>query len=258
MQARRKTNGWLIGLTLASAAFWLGSHQIYARWQGVPPVPSKNGARMMTLGDTQFSYRFGAITLQNLGDGGGDVTPIKNYDFPMLGRWFHLLNDLDPASNHVPMIAAYYFGATPIPNDVAVVVDYLSKVGQNPYGNKWRWLAQAVYLAQYRMDDKDLALDLAYKLARMQPIGDDLPIWARQMPVTVLKNKGEKQAAQDFMRDMMSMSEAWRPDEIATMRGYMLEQLGMTPAEVDAMIAARGDRDKGAEPRKILPAPAPD
>ena len=258
MQTKKAINLWLISLVILSGIFWIGSHQIYAKWAGVPPVPTKNGARMMTLGDTQFAYRFGAITLQNLGDSGGDVTPIKNYDFPMLGRWFWLLNDLDPASNHVPMIAAYYFGATPIPKDVAVVVDYLGHIGQNPVGNKWRWLAQAVYLARYRMDAPDVALDLAYKLARMQPIGDDLPLWARQMPVSVLTKKGEKEAARELMRDMMSTQDILRPDEINTMRAYMHDQLGMSFEDIDRMIAARGDRDKGAEPRKILPAPMPE
>jgi hypothetical protein len=221
-------------------------------------VPTKNGARMMTLGDTQFAYRFGAITLQNLGDGGGRVTPIKDYDFPMLGKWFWLLNELDPASNHVPMVASFYFGATPIPKDVAVVVNYLAQVGQNPIGNKWRWLAHAVYLAQYRMDDQNLALDLAYKLTRMQPVGDNLPIWARQMPAQVLKKIGEKDAARNMMRDMLTDDTPLRPDEIQTMRAYMHDQLGMEFSEIDAMIKSRGDKDKDAAQKKTLPALMPD
>lgn len=135
-----------LALALAlNVGFWYGAHETFAHWGGVPPVPTKNGARIMTLGDEQFSHRFGAITLQNLGNSGGRVTAVKDYDYKKLGEWFWLLHDLDPASNHVPMLAAYYFGATQKPEDLAVVVNYLGAIGQNPVANKWRWLAQAIF-----------------------------------------------------------------------------------------------------------------
>ena len=115
---------------------------------------------MMTLGDAELSYRSLAMLIQNLGDLGVDVTPIKDYNYRELGRWFHLLYELDAVSDHAPMMAAYYYGMTKSPQDVAIIVDYLRVVGSSGVGEKWRWLAQAVYLAQHRMYDVDLALKL--------------------------------------------------------------------------------------------------
>ena len=35
--------------------FWFASKDVYTRWTGVPPVPTRRGAVMMTLGDPEFS-----------------------------------------------------------------------------------------------------------------------------------------------------------------------------------------------------------
>jgi len=195
---------------------------------------------MMSLGDAEFSYRFLAITLQNLGDVGRDVTPLKNYDYEKLGKWFFLLHSLDPASDHVPMIAAYYFGATRIPGNVAVIVDYLGVVGQIPAGEKWRWLAQAAYLAQHRMNNVDLALKFAYKLVSMnRDEGIEMPQWARQMPAFILNNHGDKEAAKKLMSNMLVSEKTALPEEVNFMKSFLIEQLGVDPREVEAMMRLR-------------------
>ena len=209
------------------AVLWFGSHQVQAKWPGVPPVPSEKGAVVMTLGDTQLSYRMGALTLQNLGDDGGRVTPLKNYDYTKLSAWFGLLKKLDPVSNHVPLIAAYYFGATREPDQALIVAKYLGEIGQDPSGEKWRWLAHAVFLARYRANDLDFALALAYKLAAMQlDRGREMPIWARQMPVFVLTARGEKDAARAIMGGILMTDKNLKPNEINFMKGFLAERLG--------------------------------
>lgn len=236
---QRKIN---IALALALAVnlfFWFVSSDVYARWAGVPPVPSQTGSVMMALGDAEFSFRSGSLTLQNLGDGGGNVTPLKDYDYSKLGKWFWLLHDLDPASDHVPMTAAYYFGATRVPSDVRVVVGYLAAVGQNPVGDKWRWLAHAVYLARHRLKDMDLALDLAYKLAKMQPVSGELPMWARQMPAFVLKARGDKEDARQIIGNLM-MDRNLDHNELNFMKSYMVEQLGVTDQDAESLVRLRG------------------
>ena len=231
----------MLGLVLGfNLLFWCGSRDIYERWDGVPPVPSRNGAILMTLGDPEFSYRSLALTLQNLGDVGADTTQLKDYNYQELGQWFFLLNSLDPVSDHVPTLAAYYFGATKVPKDLAPVIDYLSVIGQIPVGEKWRWLGQAVFLAQHRMYDFDLALKLAYKLSKM-PNSDKMPQWARQMPAFVLSKKGDREAARELMEEMLVTQKNLRPEEINTMKVFLTEQLGVDPVEVDRVVRMRGN-----------------
>lgn len=250
----------LLGVSAAlTFAAWLGASDIYARWDGVPPVPTKQSSVIMGLGDQEFAYRFGAITLQNLGDTGGQVTPLKDYDYEELGKWFALLDQLDPVSDHVPMLAAFYFGATLVPKDVRVVYDYLARIGDNPAGQKWRWLVHAIFLARHRLDDLDLALNLAYKLAKMQPIDDTLPGWARQMPALVLTAKGDHQDAKKIIEDLLLSSQRFHPNEVNFMRDYLINQLGVDPAEVKAIMTMRGKaHDNDPLPKPTLPALMPE
>ncbi len=222
------------------AVLWLGSHLVQAKWPGVPPVPSEKGAIVMALGDRQLSFRMGSLTLQHLGDDGGRVTPLKNYDYTKLDAWFWLLRKLDPASDHVPLIAAYYFGATREPAQAEIVAKYLGEVGQNPSGEKWRWLAHAVFLARYRANDLDLALALAYKLAALQLDRErELPIWARQMPAFVLTARGEKDAARAIMGGILLTDKHLKPQEINFIKGFLAERLGVDESAPDAKDAAK-------------------
>lgn len=229
------------------------------RWGGVPPPPERKVAVLLGLGDAQFSYRLGAMTLQNVGNTPGMEVSLKDYDYHMLGKWFWLLHGLDPASNDVPMVAAYYFGGTRVPSDVAIVVEYLATIGQNPAGNKWRWLAHAVYLARHRMYDLDLALDLAYKLSRMQPVGDNLPIWAKQMPAFVLAAKGDKEAARQMVENMLLSQNRWHANEVMFMKDMLRRDFGMSRQDIEKIMQRReeaGVEELDEEP-PVLPAPMP-
>ncbi len=238
--AKSAVNFALLGAVALAVLFWQASSDIEARWAGVPPVPSVRTATLMTLGDTQLAYRSGALTLQMLGDGGGRIVPLKEYDYHKLGQWFDVLDALDPAADHVPMIAAYYFGATRVPGDIAVIVDYLGRIGDNPAGQKWRWLGHAAYLARHRLDNLDLALDLAYKLARIEPLdGKALPIWARQMPAFLLNAQGDKQAARALIEEMLGSADDLHPNEVNFMKGYLVEQLGVPQQEIDRVLRMR-------------------
>ena len=230
--------GLVLGLNLL---FWCGSRDVYERWTGVPPVPNRGGAIMMTLGDPEFSYRSLALVLQNLGDVGAETTPLKDYNYQELGKWFFLLSGLDPVSDHVPMIAAYYFGATKVPKDAAVIVNYLSAVGQIPAGEKWRWLAQAVYMAQHRVYDFDLALKLAYKLVRM-PNSSTFPPWAQDMPAYVMEKKGDRAAARELIENMLLTEKNMVPAEVNNLKLQLTEQLGVDPHEVEQIMRMRGGK----------------
>lgn len=234
----KRISAALFFLIAVNFAYWLASADTYGRWAGVPPVPSEAGILMRGLSDAQFSHRSSALTLQTLGDSGGKITPLKDYDYNKLRSWFFRLHGLDPASDHMPMVAAYYFGATRVPGDVRMVIDYLAMAGGIPVGDKWRWLAQAVYLAQHRLHDLDLALDLAYRLSR---IPGDLPMWARQMPAFVLKEKGEREAARLILENLIATQSNLDPKEVNFMRAYLVEQLGFSSDEVERSIRMQGD-----------------
>lgn len=214
---------------LLNAWFWQSVRHEKAVWANVPPAPGENGAALLALGDRQFAYRSAGIMLQNIGDSGGRATPLREYDYVQLGRWFFLEDALDPRSDFIPLLAAYYFGGTPEDKDLTPVIDYLAAIGQREEGQKWRWLAQAVYLARFRQNDLNRALDLSQKLAAMKAPG--MPAWAKQMPAFIMMAQGDKNAALDLMtRILKDEGGKMPPGEINFMRYYICERI-LTPAE---------------------------
>lgn len=235
MQKRLITQAYLVLFCILAlnVALWSASRHVRAKWGGVPPAPSEKTAASMTLSDRQFAYRVGALTLQNIGDTGGRSTAFKYYDYNKLKAWFNVLLKLDKTSDHVPMAAAFYFGAIPSGKEqIQIIVDYLAEVGQNTDEDKWRWLAHAIYLARYKLDDIDQAFELSLILSEMEPIGDALPLWAKQMHVFIRKARGEKEAARSLLEALLLTDPNLSPNERNFVRSYLVEQLDVPEDQI--------------------------
>lgn len=216
----------VLALALAiQVAVWFYARDFQARWTNVPPVPSYAGAMASSLGDAEFSYRMIGLMIQNLGDTGGRTTHIGEYDYDRLHGWFMLTDRLDPAANFIPFLAAYYFGSVEVPEKAGRVVDYLTHQGLRPEDQKWRWLARAAFLARFAENDKDKALELSRRLAGLHP-KINLPFWARQMPVFILEDRGEKEAALAMILETLkSQSSTLPPQEINSLVAVVCTRL---------------------------------
>lgn len=174
-------------------AMWGYSSRISMRWTNVPPAPTDFSARAFGLGDAESSYRVMALMLQIFGNTGGRYTAIDDYNYVQLRRWFDMLYGLDPVSEYLPFLVAYYFSASHNPDQLAIVASFLEKVGSVPENYKWPWLVQSVYIARYRMKNMDYAIALSKKLA-LHP-DPQVGIWARNMESIVRSGLGDKEAA---------------------------------------------------------------
>lgn len=213
-------------MSVLTLCFWQYHHDLHPDWRGVPTVPSYTRIINNYLGDQQLGYRAMSIKIQNFGDTGGQTISIKNFDYDQLFRWFSLGTQLDARSNYLPSLAAYYYGAIDDEEKLRHVVDYLSEVGNSAENGKWRWLAQAVFLARFKIEDQELALNLAYKLAALE--GDQLPIWTDQMPAFVLAKVGEEKAALDIITTIMATDKTLVQNEINYMCWYMSKKIGIS------------------------------
>lgn len=223
--ATSKQSLWLhlvfIALLLANFSFWAHSRKVLPQWGNVPSAPRIETAALSGLGDKEISYRMTGYLLQNLGNVGGRYEALKNYDYDMLGQWFSVAQSLDSRANYVPFLAAYLFGS--IQDDsvekLDSVIDYLASEGQSAYPQKWRWLAQAIYLARFRQKDLDKALHLANVLAHLDV---ETAPWARQMPAFVQMEMGNKDAAYEIMVRMLATEkDNLHPNEVNAMVDYI-------------------------------------
>ena len=231
-KTRQKTQIVLWLVLLLNVCFWYGARDILPKWPGVPPAPSEKSAETGALGDKQFAYRIWALSLQNFGDTGGQSTSLKDYDYTKLDPWFGLLRKMDPNSDHISLILAYYFGAVrERPESTKIVVKHLSEMGDTNKGDKWRWLAQAAFLAKHQLNDLPYALELAERLAKLEPEGGKLPLWARQMPMILHADMGEKEMAIALIEGLLFGDNNIHPNEINFMLSFLEDRLGVNVAE---------------------------
>lgn len=210
-------------------AFWLNTRTFQARWTNVPPAPSKLTAAGAGLGDPAVAYRVHGTMLQNIGDSGGRTVNLNDYNYEHIENWFTLMHHLDPKSNFAPFLASFYYGSVKDPEKLRPLVRYLELAGDNPQGQKWRWLAHGAYLAQFDMKDYDLALRLATKLANLGK--PDLPMWARNMRASILNADGDKEAAYNMLLAILQDgADTMHPNEINATVAYICEQI-LTPPE---------------------------
>ena len=223
--------GLVLAAVLAHGAFAFEHRGVQAGWPGVPGPPPAAAAPLLTLGDEQLFYRAGAFGLQNMGDGGGRIVALADYDYHRLDAWFRLLDGFDPKAHYVPTLAGWYFGQTSEPADLRQIVAYLTTVGARDPARNWPWLAQAVYLARHRLHDLPLALEIARHLAGLA--GTAAPLWVQQMPAFVLAQVGEREAARDLLRTILATDRDLPADE----RAFMHRLLDRSPAGSDAPAA---------------------
>ncbi len=205
------------------AVFWSQTRHIQAGWEGVPPAPSYQVAKALALGDGEFLYRSATFVLQNMGDEGNRVTPLKDYDYQRLGHWFSLLDQFNPKSEYLPVLVGYYFSQSQNPDDVRIVISFLAHIAIRDPDRNWRWMAHAIYLARHRVKDMNLALALAYQMAAMK--SPEIPVWAQQMPAFVLADVGEKEAARDLMEAILDSERDLDPDERDFMQDFLDNRL---------------------------------
>lgn len=215
----------LLLTVLLNMLLWTYSNPLQPRWANLPPAPTREKLMLSYLDDPQFAYRVSGVMLQNFGNTSGKgVVPLKDYNFDRLGKWFNVLDLIEPHSNYVPFVAAYYFGATQNPKQLTPVIAYLRKVGQRDEKEKWRWLVQAMFMAKHRQKDINLALEIAQDLDRAYKPG--MPLWTRQMRALISAEMGDKEAAYKiFMALLSTDADKLHPNEVNYMRDQICNKI---------------------------------
>lgn len=227
-----------------NVALWSLLRDKQVQWMNVPPVPSMTTAKGFGIGDPQLAYRNIGFMLQNLGDSGGKTRSLDEYDYESLAAWFRMENRLDPDSQFIPYLAAYYFSAVQKTEKLRPLIAYLEEVGKEGVDGKWRWLVQAIYLTRYKLEDMDWALRMATTLRLLHMQGVNMPVWAQNMDAMIMQVGGDKDAAYGIMlQTLQSEGDHMAPTE----KYFILDQICnriLSPSEArtksfcDAMIDA--------------------
>ncbi|WP_372827694.1 hypothetical protein [Polaromonas sp.] len=233
--ARPTATTWLLlALFALQFALWQGRLAgIQPRLDVVPPAPQRQALLASTFGDAQTAFRWRVLELQAFGDAGGRTTPLQQYDFAELVRWFEALDSLDGQASVVPTMAAFIYGQTPDPAQLRQVVDYLRRRGAANPAREYRWTTHAAMLAAHKLGEPALALDILSDLKQVPESA--LPRWVQMMPAFVYAQVGERQSAADLLRAILGDGKPLAPSD----RQYLEWQIGRLTSPPGAPPAAR-------------------
>ena len=186
----------------------------------VPTPPSEEFITGLAMGDEQFLFRLTALMLQNSGDTFGRFSPLKLYNYKDLARWFTLEDILDSRSDYMPSMAAYYFSQTQNVSDVRYLANYLYEHARHNAKDKWWWLMQAIYLANHKLKDQDLALKIAQPLRN-----SELPVMAQQLLAIVYEQRGEMDQAFEMLSEIQKNVENIPEKDLRYMHYFAEERL---------------------------------
>lgn len=209
-------------LLALQAAFWWHGLDHKPRLEVVPNVPGEVSVKAISFGDSQAFFRVLGLQLQSFGDTFGRYTPLKDYDYARLEQWFTLLDRFDDRSNFIPSMATYYFSQSQNPEHSLHVIRYLQAHAKGRLKEKWWWQAQAVYLAQHKLKDPDLALELALPLVHEQGV----PLWVNQLAAFIYEKRGEFDSALGIINEIQKNIKEIPPNEIKFMEYFVKERLG--------------------------------
>jgi tetratricopeptide (TPR) repeat protein len=219
--AMRRVVAVLVAVLIGQGLFWNYSRIIKPEMTIVPDVPGERTVRALAFGDEQAFFRLLALNIQIAGDTFGRFTALYKYDYNKLYHWFRLLNGLDNQSNYLPAMGAYYYSQSQNPKDVKYIVDFLDEYTDGRVKETWWWVTQAVYLSNFKLQDKDRALQMANRLRGVTGI----PMWAQQMPAFIHEQRGEFDEAAAIIEQIAKNPDQYTQGELNFMMYFVKERL---------------------------------
>jgi len=187
----------------------------------LPPPPPASMLYTSSLGDPVAFSKLLMLWLQGFDHQPGVSIPFIQLDYGHLTGWLDRILSLDPHSEYPLLSAARVYSAVPDEVKQRQMLDFIyAKFMEDP-GQRWQWLAHAVYVAKHRLQDQPLALQYAREL-RTRTTPTTAPEWARQMELFVLEDMGDLEAAQVLLGGLIESGEVTDPRQIE----FLLSRLG--------------------------------
>lgn len=150
--------------------------------------------RLVSFGDDPFLSRVVIFWLQMHDYQNGISIAYRDIDYQRLASWLGVSLELDPGHEYPLLLASRVYGMVNDRERQKIILDFVAEKFKQRPEERWPWLAHAVYMANHRVKDKELALKYARMLANNTE-SDTAPKWARQMHVFILADMGEVEAA---------------------------------------------------------------
>ncbi len=192
----------LIAALLAQLAWHQSQPGAAARRQPLPEAPSASTLNTFSLGEPVTLAKALNLWLQSFDNQPGISIPFRSLDYGRVRQWLERIVALDPGGQYPLLAAARLYGAVPDPVRKRQMLDFVYEKFLEAPNRRWPWLAHAVLIAKYRLEDLPLALKYARAIAD-KATGEQVPHWAQQLVIFVLEDMGERAAARALIGSLL-------------------------------------------------------
>ena len=180
-----------IGLQLT----WHGlQDEPVARASDLSPPPAVSLLEVASLGDSVALSRLLMLRLQAFDNQPGISVPFKALDYAVLTEWLEVISSLDRQSQYPFLSAARIYAKVLDDAKKRQMLDFVHRGFLEKPNQRWPAMAHAVFIAKHRLEDLDLALELARDL-RIHATDSKVPSLVRQMELFVLEDIGDIESA---------------------------------------------------------------
>lgn len=211
----------LLAVGLTAQVLWHGTRPPpTATASDLPAPPSIDALRLSSLGDPIVTAKLLMLWLQAHDNQPGVSIPFRSLDYARVADWLERILELDPLGQYPLLAASRVYGSVQDDEKKRFILDFVYRKFFEDPNRRWPWLAHAAIVAKHRFEDLPLALEYAKAISE-HATGPAVPNWARDMPVVILEEMDELEAATVMAGYLLSSGRVTAAHE----RRYLMEKL---------------------------------
>ncbi|MDJ0778501.1 MAG: hypothetical protein QNJ16_21165 [Rhodobacter sp.] len=194
--------------------------QLAATYRPLGQPLSSATYRQLSMGSEQLTGYLLAISLQLHDNQAGQHFSYRLIDYDRLIAWLDRATELSPGTEYPLLLAARIYTQTGDRDRLHKLLAFIERRFDEDPQRHWRRMTEACLIAKHKLQDLELALQLAEKIAN-QPASVVMPHWARDFRFLLLAELNEFESAIAVIQALLETDAVDDPDE----RRFLLEKL---------------------------------
>ena len=199
-----------------------GRTQIALNFQALYKPLSAPVYRGIAIGSEQLLGYLLAIRLQLHDNQAGQHFRYSLIDYEVLIEWLDRITEISLGTEYPMLLASRVYTSTGDHARLRAILGFIQRRFDDDPQLHWRRLAEATVIAKYKLQDLELALAMAEKLAQ-QPPSVEMPNWARDFQFLLLAELNELESAIALIQALLQTNAVHDADEKRFLEGKLLD-----------------------------------
>jgi hypothetical protein len=188
----------------------------------LPPAPGTSSLAIASFGDPIPLAKVLMLYLQAFDYQSGDRVPYQALDYDRLQDWLTAILRLDPKGQYPLMAASRLYAEVPSEAKKRQMLEFVYREFFKDPDRRWQWLAHAAAVAKHGLGDLPLARKYAAAIQKLA-VGEDVPLWARQMEIFILEDMSELETARIMIGGYIEKGLIKQPGELRFLEDRLKE-----------------------------------